>query len=57
MKNAPWNGNIPKVLTELLQHVVFKMTDHGPNYSSVINGDNQRWKVPVFEMSHMHVRG
>ena len=45
MKNAPMNGDIPKVLTELLQHVVFKMTDHGPNYSSVTNGDNQRWKI------------
>ena len=45
MKNSPSNGNIPKVLTELLQRVVFKMTDHGPHYSSVINGDNQNWKI------------
>ena len=41
MNNAPYNGHISKVLTELLQHVVFKMTDHCPNYSSVINGDDQ----------------
>ena len=57
MKNDPWNGNIPNVLTKLLQHVVFKMTDHGPNYSSIINGDNQRWKIQCSKMPQIHVRG
>ena len=45
MTNAPDNLAIPKVLTEILQHVVFKMTDPGPHYSSVVNGDHQRWKI------------